>query len=294
MQLETDAKSVFTKLLDNDSETRLAIRSDPSAALAALQQGEQKLGLSQQVAAKALDEVLDAYRDPVEARTVLDANMTIARQAELIEAGGDLDRAAADIVGLDTLHVTLLGILLGYNGPTSFPVMQAPFSTAIPIPHDDIQEDAELVASMGEEPESEEDDEPVDELQSMMDTNSDHCIALYRFARKLRGNPCYQELLEVDLGGMTLREHLAYAAWDMADRPNDVGDISPDLFDSIGLDRDLCIEPLRRFLADQRILDLNLEDAVRARQEILMKHNGSETGNAPDQTSSAEPMLDLG
>ncbi len=279
IQLESDPKTVFEALLKRDPFTRLAIRENPSAALAALQQGEEKLGLSQPTAARALDEVVETFDDLMEARTTMDLNITVDRQAELLTAGGDLERSAAMIAGYDALYVALLGVLVS---STAFTVTM---TASVSI--DDLDDDDVDGEDGAEEEETEE-----DALQDLMASNLDRSGAVYGFARKLTENSCYEDLLEADLGGLTLRQILMLAVWGISDRPSNVEEVMASSLNEVGLDRDLCVDELKRLIASQRILELNLEDAARVRQEILMRNDGDD--EKPDQASSAEPTLDLG
>lgn len=274
-QLENDPSTVFKALLNRDPFTRLVVRENPGAALAALQQGEEKLGLSQPAAARALDEVLETFHDLGRAREMMDANLMIERQVELIEAGGDLERSAAMIAGHDALHITLLNTLLN---STAF---RATLATNVSEnPDDDDNDDAE------------EDDPEQIALEVTLDTNLDRCVSVFRVARKLTENPCFTELLEADLGGLTLRQILMLAVWDTSDRPSNAEDVMASLMNEVGLDRDVCMDDLKQLIASQRILELNFEDAERIRQEILIRKNGDD--KKPEQASSVEPTLDLG
>ena len=279
VQLQSDPKTVFEALLKRDPFTRLAIRENPGAALTALQQGEIALGLSQPTAARALDEVLDSFTDPLQAQEMMDAHLTIDRQAELIEAGGDLDRVAAKTAGFDTLYVAILNILIASGASdTSDTEDTAPAVIMANTPND--EDDAEEVDVK---------DEEEDALQTSIDSTMNCCVAVYRFAMKLRENPCFEDLLDTDLGKLRLREHLMLAAWNLANRPQEAGEVPADLFDNVSLDRDLCIEDLRDLLKSNRLFSLDLEEAQAVRQEILLSKNGLDR-NQP----SAEPTLDLG
>lgn len=219
-----EAGSVLRDAEQGDAHTFHAIMENQGAALAALQQDDAALGLSTRSAAKALEEILGTFTSPSEVRAMMDAYITPDRQAQLVAALGDLDSIAAITVGQTTLHLMLLHALAN--------------PTTIATPNIGKQTDPR---------------ERIDHSASRQN------IQLYRIAMVIKHNPCYEQLLNVDLDGLSFRDRLLVAAWVLAGRLKFVDDITPDFFDNVGLDRDIDGGSRLQIFLDDRRADLDID-----------------------------------
>lgn len=219
-----DAGSVFREVLRGDAHACRAVKQNPGIALTALQRGDDELGLSLHSAAKILEEILDGCICSSEAREMIDAYLTSDRQAQLLGALDDLESTTANVVGINTLHLMLLYALNDSVTSTK------PHRTAKDDPCEHIDHSA-----------------------------ARRNLRLYRIAMAIKDNPCYRQLLDVDLDGLSFRERLLVAAWVFADQPKFVDHMTPDFFDNIGLDRDMDGGVTLQIFLDDRHADLEID-----------------------------------
>ncbi len=84
------------------------VLADPRSAFAIVAQPKEVTGLTPRGAADVLDGLVGVFTDPEEARRRMDEAITPERQAEILQARGDLPSSAADVADPDVLLMTIM------------------------------------------------------------------------------------------------------------------------------------------------------------------------------------------
>lgn len=228
-------KNLLRRTGDHEAVTAL-ITLHPETALAALQYGDEALGLTPRGSADILEEVVSAVPDADKAQEMLRDHLTPERLRELIAARGDLPAVVTDIAGLDDILAAILSDIS--SG------MIKPLHESDDPQDDDEDEDEEEDRPEPLEEKDEEDGDDGDHVRPSVrrqadlafDASAKPFLILRSWAIKLRDREDFDDFLRMEIGHRTVREHLLIAIWHQAECPDKLAEIPPDLYDLFGID----------------------------------------------------------
>lgn len=202
-----DAGRQFQKLIGGSREEKNAVRSviRLSPATALVALNRGGLGLTHRGEADALDEVLAEIPDTSAAQDLLEEHMTPARRRFLGTGRGDLPSVFPHVVSADDALAVLV---------------------------DFFDEDA-MTTSM-EDP----------EVGSFLSNPKAYFITRF-WALNYMERSDFDALLDYEIGVHTVRDMLLLSCWMTAGSPRLLRDISPDIYDQVGLECHFGLERLR-------------------------------------------------
>lgn len=261
-----DAAKVLSKALDKDSTAIAALGSAPAYALALIA-NHTDMGLTLRGAADCLDLVVEQV-EVGEVRALLEGNLTDDQRAELLGGRSDLFSSAVHLASIPDV-IRAIGFDIGET-----------FSETDP-------------------------------------TGEGASLAVRAWAYKLKDREDFNEILNAEIGGRSVREHLLTNIYfehiygqpvtdelDEVDDPNGepdsisvtVHDLSPSIFDDLGLDPDEDREVLLQLIEDNEFEDFDFEELQAARIERSNRHAAVETmektTNAAQSAASVADDLD--
>ncbi len=255
------------------ADVLLAFRENPQAALQAIDRGfatDDAQGFDPKRIADTLELVLGEVPDATVARQLLADHMRPERAVELLVARGDLDAVAADVSDLDLIQAAILTevltaagelsrinqIFAAYNNAAD--ARNLPSREALEIDAEDAEdlalEEEEAEAELDREPtEAElkkevnlkpvaakagaEDDEASSQEGSPTKSKSVDLSPLFSWARKLKERKDFSQLLEREIAGRTINDHLLALLWlDHEGNEDDPQESTRDVFEDLGLD----------------------------------------------------------
>ncbi len=296
--LESNPGLIFRSALDpHDAQSRemQAILADnPERALAALATDSQTLGLSLKGAADALEIILGDMTEE-RGRELLAAHLTHHRRVELIQGRGDLPSVSSSIAEMDDVIAAMLAEIRSMDEGSSMDFFAAVKEREVQAAAEKADaselspEDVDDALPQGEELTEEEEQKPdasdrggeedgEDSRHSLMDMDHGADIVtlgvLRAWALKLCDRSDYDQFLEFEIAGVTIRRHLIFAvALETRTR-----DVPATTFDEIGLDPDEAREELRALLDAHRIQTFDADAVERARARLIKHHKEVEGG----------------
>jgi hypothetical protein len=148
----------------------------------------------------------------------------------------------------------------------------------------------------------EDDDEPgarvmFASVADYRDLEPDWYLGLRAWATKLRTRDDYAEFLKCKLGDHTIQEYLILAAWIGCDQPP-TEDMPIESLDELGIEPDVGLGQLRRFLARGQLPYFKPHQIATARHELATKSEAKKTAptvteQAQEQAVAAAAEIDL-
>lgn len=266
------------------------VKAEPQLALAALQHGDQALGLTPRGSADVLEEVIGAVGEDAAAAHLVEQNLTPERVAELLAARGDLPSAAAEVATLQQLidairedvrpHGTVLNPDPGLV-ESSTPFVGRPPRAASPEDVDtstapeDVLEEGDEDSFEDEEDDNgnvsaeahsdfaeDEKEEPSGDVRLLNDPylTAQALLAFRSWALKLKGRKDYAELLMQRIfGSRIFRTYVLLAVYLEAHQPQDLSEVTIDLYDSVGIDPEEGASELARILSRGELDEVELD-----------------------------------
>ncbi|MCC7522519.1 hypothetical protein IT407_01825 [Candidatus Uhrbacteria bacterium] len=286
MQNPATAGLVLRKLIDRrDADGRREVmnlvKADPPLALAALQHGDDVLGLTPRGSADVAEEIIGAIGDDHKAREHVGQNLTSDRVAELLMGRGDLPSALVDIATIPQLIEAMRQDIAPYKDANEASIL-APHASAevvvldsdrVSTPvgtsddEDDDEEDALIAKPEGGEVfnDDEEDEEELVGDAALINDPYLRPGALLMFrswAIRLRDRKDFAEILDQRVFGLrTFKTYLLLCFWAESFRPDDLDDVPDDCFDSIGLDPEEGRTELARIIKGGELSEIDLDPA---------------------------------
>ena len=286
MQDPATAGLVLRKLIDRRDaagrkEVMDLVKADPPLALAALQHGDDVLGLTSRGSADVAEEIIGAIGDDAKAREHVGQNLTSDRVAELLMGRGDLPSALVDIATVAQLIEAMRQDIAPYRDVNESSVLSphAPVESVVldsdrvstPAGGSDDEDDEDDEDALVTKPEGgeafgdeEEIDEPVGDAALINDPYlKPGALLMFRsWAIRLRDRKDFAEILEQRVfGTRTFKTYLLLCFWVEAFRPDDLDDVPDASFDSIGLEPEEGRTELARIIKGGELDEIDLDPA---------------------------------
>ncbi len=265
------------------------VKAEPTLALAALQYGDDVLGLTPRGAADVADEIIGIIGDDSKAREHVEQNLTSERVSELLQGRGDLPSALVHIATIPQLieairqdiapHVdrTEKSVLAEQVSPSESVVVDndrisTPASAPTVDDEDDDEDEGVLTTDTDERGSTAEEDDDEDEEAeppsgdvSLIDDPYLKPAALLIFrawAIRLRERRDFADIIGYRVFHMrTFRTYVLLCFWYESGKPEELDDVPGDMFDSIGMDPEEGRDELQRILQGGELSEIDLDPA---------------------------------
>lgn len=320
-------KTLRLVLSPKDAEGRAEllalIKSEPGTALAALQYGDQALGLTPRGSADVLEEVIGVMGNDGAASHLIEQHLTSGRVGALIAARGDLPSAIVDVATpeqlLEAIRLEIDGVgradgddpVIGarHRMPREPVIIPTSDGEAVASKSDDdedgsIDELDEDEEQLSDEDDDEDNDEDADTRHLANDPHL-HARALTVFrswAYKLKDRKDFDDLLAQRVfhdSQRTFRTYVLYAIWLDAGQPEKVDEIPLDAFVNLGLEPDEGRADLDRLMSGSELSELDLDPAdwhiasTQLGSEREAKARAPKTVDEAEQSKAAEAASKL-
>jgi len=273
------AETLFRTVLNDgtDKKAILAVlRDQPSVALARLNYTK---SLTAKGASDILDEVLGQIPDAKHARELMAQNLSPERLQELLQARGDLPSVASHLAELEDLLQVILRDVSDDASEAS--------DSSISISKKDVSFE-EMSDAEEDEAREEVHDQPASSSRYSFDIHSPlPLLKLYYWAAKVKDRADYQEFLAMPIGGLTVKDFLLMAIWQHAGYPDDLTDVSPDYYETVGLDSSED-ERLSTLINESNLTKFSIEEIESARVDLARQRQRIATAPATVEAARSQ------
>jgi hypothetical protein len=291
MQDPATAGALLRKMISSkDAEGRKQVmdlvKAEPTVALAALQYGDDALGLTPRGSADVADEIIGVIGDDKRAREHVEQNLTSERVSELLVGRGDLPSALVHIASIPQLIEAIRQDIAPHEDRSEASILaaQMPPSESVVVDTDRIStpasaptvdeeddEDSEdaLATDAAErgsgdeyEEEEEEVEEPVGDAALIDDPYlRPGALLIFRsWAIRLRDRKDFTDILSHRVfHTRTFRTYVLLCFWFESGKPEELDDVPGDMFDSISMDPEEGRDELQRILHGGELSEIDLD-----------------------------------